>query len=168
MCRVYTEDNQNFTIALNQGFIWSDGTPVTAEDIYFTYNDIIHGNKWNISWLDTYKDLVVTKDTNNKILITFPVASKDNILFFSHYILPQHILQEYDLDNYKNVFGLHPVYTNCANVVTDSVDPNSLIFNLANCTDTNLNFYQIKSEPSFDTFKKSTSSAASSIVDAYI
>ncbi len=168
LCRVYTEDDKNFTVALNQWFIWSDGTPVTPEDLYFTYNDIIHNNKWNISWLNTYKGITVIKDTDNKIKISFPTASKDNILFFSHYILPQHILQEYDLDNYKTMFGVHPVYTNCANVVTDSVDPYSLIFNLANCTDTNLNFYQIKNAISFDAFKKTVKSAADSIVDAYI
>lgn len=118
--------------------------------------------------MNTYKGITVTKDTDNKLKISFPTASKDNILFFSHYILPQHILQEYDLDNYKTMFGVHPVYTNCANVVTDSVDPYSLIFNLANCTDTNLNFYQIKNAISFDAFKKTVKSAADSIVDAYI
>lgn len=166
LCRVYSEDDKNFTVALNQWFIWSDGTPVTPEDLYFTYNDIIHNNKWNISWLNVYQGITVIKDADNKIKISFPTASKDNILFFSHYILPQHILQEYDLENYKSMFGVHPVYTNCANLVTDSVDQYSLIFNLANCTDTNLNFYQIKNTISFDAFKKATSS--NSIVDAYI
>jgi hypothetical protein len=168
LCRVYTEDNQHFTIALNQWFIWSDGTPVTPEDLYFTYNDIIHNNKWNIGRLDVYKDITVLKDADNKIKISFPNVSKENILFFAHYILPQHILQEYDLENYKTMFGVHPVYTNCANVVTDSVDPYSLIFNLANCTDTNLNFYQIKNAVSFDDFKRTTKSASDSIIDAYI
>lgn len=168
LCRIYTEDNQNFTVALNQWFIRSDGTPVTPEDLYFTYNDIIRNNKWNISWLDSYKNMTIIKDTDNKLKITFPTASRDNYFFFMHYILPQHILQEYDLENYKSMFGVHPVYTNCANVVTDSTDPYSLVFNLANCTDTNLNFYQIKNTLSFDTFKKTTHSAVDSIVDAYI
>lgn len=33
-----TEDNQNYTIKLNPDAKWSDGTPVTAEDVVFTYN----------------------------------------------------------------------------------------------------------------------------------
>ncbi|ALV22874.1 Oligopeptide ABC transporter, periplasmic oligopeptide-binding protein OppA [Carnobacterium antarcticum] len=33
-----TEDNQNYTIKLNPDANWSDGTPVTAEDVVFTYN----------------------------------------------------------------------------------------------------------------------------------
>lgn len=168
MCRVWTEDNQNFVIALNKWFIRSDGTPVTADDLYFTYNDIIRNNKRNIPWLSLYKDIVILKDTENKIKITFPTPSRDNIFLFGYYVLPQHVLQDYDLENYKTVFGVRPVYTNCANVVTDSSDQYSLIFNLANCTDTNLNFYQIKNTVSFDNFKKASSSSKDSIIDAYI
>lgn len=168
MCRVYTEDNQRFVVALNKWFIWSDGTPVSIEDLYFTYNDIIRTNKRNISWLNSYKDIIITKEADNKLTVSFPTPSKDNIFFFSHYIVPEHILRAYDLENYKKLFGVRPVYTNCANVVTDSVDPYSLIFNLANCQDSNLNFYQIKNAGNFDSFQKTTPSANNSIIDAYI
>ena len=33
---VTTEDNQNFTVHLDENAAWSDGTPVTAEDVEFT------------------------------------------------------------------------------------------------------------------------------------
>lgn len=66
------------------------------------------------------------------------------------------------------MFGVKPVYTNCANLVADSEDSYSLIFNLTNCIDTNLNFYQIKNMLSFEEFKKNTSSAGTTIIDAYI
>lgn len=33
---ITTEDNLNFTITLREGATWSDGTPVTAEDVEFT------------------------------------------------------------------------------------------------------------------------------------
>lgn len=168
LCRVYTEDNQHFVIALNPWFIWSDGTPMNIEDIFFTYHDIVHQNKWDIPRLDIYKDIVIIKDTDNKLKISFPSPSKDNISFFGQYILPQHILQEYDLESYKKMFGVLPVYTNCANVVTESTDSNSLIFNLANCIDTNLNFYQIKNAGSFSEFNTRVHSAQDSIIDAYI
>jgi hypothetical protein len=111
-----------------------------------------------------YKDIVVLKDTDNKLRVTFPTASQDNNVFFATYILPQHILQDYDVDNYTNLFGKKPVYTNCANLVADSVDPYSLIFNLVDCPDTNLNFYQVKNALSFENFQKNPSS----MVDAYI
>lgn len=35
-----TTDNQNFTIKLNPKAKWTDGTPVTADDVVFTLNTI--------------------------------------------------------------------------------------------------------------------------------
>ncbi|MEI8091041.1 MAG: hypothetical protein WCG98_02050 [bacterium] len=61
LCRVWTEDSQNFVVALNKGFIWSDGTPVSIHDLFFTYNDIIRNNKWNINGLNVYKDLIIVQ-----------------------------------------------------------------------------------------------------------
>ena len=33
---VTTEDNQTFTVHIDDAATWSDGTPVTAEDVEFT------------------------------------------------------------------------------------------------------------------------------------
>ena len=33
-----TTDNQNYTIKLNPDAKWSDGTPITADDVVFTFN----------------------------------------------------------------------------------------------------------------------------------
>lgn len=33
-----TEDNQHYKIKLNQKAAWTDGTPITADDVVFTYN----------------------------------------------------------------------------------------------------------------------------------
>src|SRR5690625_2076647 len=37
-----TEDNQTFTITLNPEAMWTDGEPVTADDVAFTLNTIAH------------------------------------------------------------------------------------------------------------------------------
>lgn len=34
---ITTEDNETFTITLREEAVWSDGTPVTTEDVLFTY-----------------------------------------------------------------------------------------------------------------------------------
>lgn len=34
---ITTEDNQNFVVHINDDAVWSDGTPVTAEDVEFTF-----------------------------------------------------------------------------------------------------------------------------------
>lgn len=37
-----TEDNQTFTVSLNPDAMWTDGEPVTADDLAFTLNTIAH------------------------------------------------------------------------------------------------------------------------------
>lgn len=60
-----------------------------------------------------------------------------------------------ELNDYKSIFAFKPVYTNCANLMGQSNDEYSLVFNLVNCNQSNLNFYQVKNTTSFDAFKKS-------------
>jgi len=73
-----------------------------------------------------------------------------------------------ELNDYKSLFAFKPVYTNCANLVSQSNDEYSLVFNLVNCNQSNLNFYQVKNTTSFDAFKKSIENWSKSIIDAYI
>ncbi len=168
LCTVTTQDNKNYIVQLNKWFIWSDGTPVSLEDIYFTYNEILRANIRRISSLTQYAPITITKDINTTLKITFPTASSDNILFFTNYILPNHILANSNLSDYKEMFAFKPVYTNCANLVWQSNDKYSLVFNLVNCNQSNLNFYQVKNAISFDSFKVSTKNWENSIIDAYI
>ena len=37
------KDNKTYIITLRKGLKWSDGTEITADDVYFTYNTIIFG-----------------------------------------------------------------------------------------------------------------------------
>lgn len=167
-CTVSTQDDQNYTISLNKWFIWSDGTPVSLEDIYFTYNDILRNNMWGLPVLTQYATTSIVKETNATLKISFPTKSSDNILFFTNYILPKHILTSAELSDYKWLFAFKPVYTNCANLVSQSNDEYSLVFNLVNCNQSNLNFYQVKNMISFDAFKSSIENWDNSIIDAYI
>ncbi|MBU0626484.1 hypothetical protein KKG31_03900 [Patescibacteria group bacterium] len=147
--------------------IRSDGTPVSLEDVFFTYDKIIRQNHRNIKFLDSYKSIKIEKE-GSSITLTFPTASVDNKAFFTNYILPEHILKEATIQEYITNFSMEPVYTNCANIVSQTTDQYSLIFNLINCKDTNLNFYQIKNLQTFSTFQTSVQDGKGSIVDAYI
>lgn len=168
LCNVQTKDNKTYTIDLKPGTIWSDWTPLSADDIIFTYQDIIIKNKRSIKSLSAYKDVTLEKESDSSFKIVFPTSSVDNKLFFTQYILPNHILKDFDFQGYRDIFSVQPVYTNCANIVKQTSDKFSLIFNLVNCTDTNLNFYQIKNHVSFDEFKSVIDEKKSSIVDAYL
>jgi len=168
LCTVTTEDDQNYIIHLNKWFIWSDGTPVSLEDIYFTYNEILRNNMWKLPLVNQYHDITITKDVNNTLKVSFTSKSADNIIFFTNYILPQHILENSLLSDYNASFAFKPVYTNCANLVSQSNDQYSLVFNLVNCNQSNLNFYQVKNTLSFDAFKKTIDNWGNSIIDAYL
>lgn len=168
LCKVTTKDNKTYSITLNPGIIWSDWTPLSIDDILFTYQDIIIKNKWWIRTLSSYKDISITKEDDSSIKVDFPVASIDNKLFFTQYILPNHVLKDFDFQSYRDVFSMKPTYTNCANIVSQTSDQYSLIFNLVNCNDTNLNFYQIKNHLSFDNFSASIGEKKNSIVDIYL
>ncbi|MFA5748103.1 MAG: hypothetical protein WC872_03225, partial [Candidatus Absconditabacterales bacterium] len=168
LCFISTEDNQTYFIQLGKGFIRSDGTPVSIDDVFFTYSDVVQNNKRNIPELNVYKNLKIIRETEDQIKITFSTNSKDNKLFFTNYILPKHILENYDISQYKQKFSKQPVYTRCANILSQSTDPNSLIFNLFNCDNSSLNFYQIKTLGSFVDFKNTVRNGNNSIVDAYI
>lgn len=167
LCKVWTNDSKNYTIQIKPDLIRSDGTPITNEDIFFTYNDIIKENKRNLDGLKWYKDILVSRDVAWKIQISFPNKSQDNVLFFLNYLLPKHILANYTLDDYKWVFATQPVYTNCSNLMSQTKDPHSLIFNLVNCEDSYLNFYQIKNTLSFENLKNTIEMWNWSIIDVY-
>jgi len=123
---------------------------------------------WKILSLTQYNTVNITKDVNNTLKVSFPTSSSDNILFFTNYVLPKHMLINAELADYKEIFAFKPVYTNCANLVGQSTDKYSLIFNLVNCNQSNLNFYQVKNAISFDEFKTAIANWENSIIDAYV
>lgn len=138
LCVVNTKDNQVYTVKLQDGSIRSDGTPVTIDDVYFTYNDIIKNNMWQLTNLASYKDILVEKMPNNSLKVSFSKKSVDNSLFFAQFILPKHILANSDFDYYTDTFARNPVYTNCAALKPQATDDYSLIFDLKNCAETNI------------------------------
>ena len=166
LCHITTRDYKTYYANVESGHIRSDWVPFTIDDVFFTYNEIIKSNKLWIPYLDFYKDIEVELEWN-KIKIVFKNSSEDNTLFFTNYILPKHALIEPNLDMYQQSFAIEPVYNNCAKIKSQSTDQYSLIFDLSNCEDTNLWFYQIKNTTSFDNFKKWIQEGNWSIVDAY-
>lgn len=166
LCHVTTRDYKTYYVSVNSWNVWSDWVPFSIEDIYFTYIDIIKNNKLGISQLDKYSSLNVEMD-GDKVKVTFKNSSQDNTFFFTNYILPKHALIEPNYEMYQQSFSFEPVYNNCAKIKPQTVDQNSLIFDLSNCIDTHIWYYQLKVLDSFDTFKKDLSQSNWSIIDVY-
>ncbi len=157
LCHVTTKDHKTYYVALNTGNTRSNWVPVLIEDIFFTYNDILHHNIWKVPHLKKHADIEVSTNLDGRIKVMFPESSVDNTLFFLNYILPAHALSKSgaDLSYYQKDFSVEPIYTQCARIMPQSTDQYSLVFDLSDCSDTYLWFYQIKKTPSFEEFKNS-------------
>lgn len=166
LCHVTTRDYKTYYVTVNTSETWSDWVPFSIEDVYFTYNEIIKNNKLEIASLEKYSNLDVSMEAD-QVKVVFKNSSQDNTLFFTNYILPKHALLEPNEMMYKQSFALEPVYNNCAKIKPQTTDQDSLIFDLSNCSDTSLWYYQIKKVKSFETFKESLSQMNWSIIDVY-
>lgn len=166
-CKLNTSDYQTYYVSLaGTGNTRSDGQARTLEDIYFTYEKIIHQNSWGIKTLSSYADLKIEKE-KDRLKITFPSSTTDNNYFFTFAILPQHILAQATFEDYTSAFAANPITSGCGKLVPKSSDTQSLIFNLVDCKETNFAFYQIKNYPDFESLSKSILEENSTIVDAY-
>jgi len=143
LCKVDTNDFQTFTITALTWAERSDGTPVTINDIYFTYKSIIKDNYRNIPHLWWYSNLQISTE-NNKLKFIFPRASRDNLIFFTNFILPAHILANISLEEYMIRFLQDPIWSTCTRLQTTWKDLDNFVFDLGACPDFSLKNYQIK------------------------
>ncbi len=167
LCDVTTRDYKTYHVSISSWNIRSDWVPLSIDDIFFTYEEIIKKNVFKLPYLEKYSNISVEMDAW-KLKVTFTNSSEDNTLFFTNYILPKHALLSPNVEMYQQSFAIEPVYNNCAKIKSQSTDQYSLIFDLSDCKDTNLWFYQIKNTISFDNFKESVNQMNGSIIDAYI
>jgi peptide/nickel transport system substrate-binding protein len=106
-----SEDKTEYVFKMRDGLKWHDGKPVTAEDVYFTFHDVILDPsfpneilKMNFSGVNV--ELVDEKTVKFQI-------EKPNIFFIANFvigILPKHILGGVDpADLLQNEFNKKPV-----------------------------------------------------------
>ncbi|MEK7126745.1 MAG: ABC transporter substrate-binding protein [Patescibacteria group bacterium] len=106
-----SEDKTEYVFKMRDGLKWHDGKPVTAEDVYFTFHDIVLDPsfpneilKMNFSGVNV--ELVDEKTVKFQI-------GKPNIFFIANFvigILPKHILGGVDPgDLLQNEFNKKPV-----------------------------------------------------------
>jgi peptide/nickel transport system substrate-binding protein len=103
-------DKLTWTFSLHQGLKWSDGQPLTAKDVAWTLNLIMHNATAatsNGSLVDNFK--TVTAPDDNTVVITTK-RPQANMLYLSVPvsgipIVPEHIWKSHvaDLKNYRNM-----------------------------------------------------------------
>lgn len=113
------KDAKDLTITIRDDAKWSDGKPVTADDIAFTINiirslgqDTIYSGAANSGDID----IIVLSDTDLKITLEKDNSARPNAGYIYELvfpILPKHILSKYTKPDYNNLpiteFGKNPI-----------------------------------------------------------
>lgn len=92
-----SEDKLTYTAKLRQGVKWSDGEPFTADDVVFTYNEML--KEENAGWAYSQlifngKPLKVTKVDDYTVDFTLPEVSAPGIeLLANIFIMPKHVYE---------------------------------------------------------------------------
>lgn len=88
-------DGKDYIITLRRGIKWSDGKPITADDVVFTWNDIIFAGMGDTSIRDSIiindKLPTVKKVNDYKVIFTTPQPFAPFIRMLSTPIAPKHI-----------------------------------------------------------------------------
>ena len=98
-------DHTTWTFKVHPGLKWSDGQPMTAKDVAYTFNRILNGEyeKTNYgSYVANMTKVEATDDTTVVFTVSKPTPVMDHLYVF---ILPEHIWSKIDekaVTNYKN------------------------------------------------------------------
>jgi peptide/nickel transport system substrate-binding protein len=102
-----SEDYTTYTIKIKEGLKWSDGEPLTAADVAFTYNFMLDKNFTNFtSYLPNVKSITAPDDTTLLWEATKPTIAP--LIPPWIYILPEHVWGDFsrsearDYDNYPD------------------------------------------------------------------
>jgi peptide/nickel transport system substrate-binding protein len=98
-------DKTTWTYKIRPGLKWSDGQPLTAKDVEYTFNRILNGEyeQTNFgSYTANITKVVATDDTTVVMTVSKPSPIMEKLAV---YILPQHIwkdIDEKEVQSYKN------------------------------------------------------------------
>ncbi len=87
-----SEDGKTWTFTLRDGFQWSDGTPLTAQDVAFSYN--FYKEQTDFPFLNVYTEFFDTieapDDKTVVITLTDAIPNMESQLIYL-FVLPEHI-----------------------------------------------------------------------------
>jgi peptide/nickel transport system substrate-binding protein len=107
-------DNKTWTFKLRKNLRWSDGEPLTADDVVFTWNDVIYNPKIDNVMRDGFtiggKNFAVTKLDNLTVQVVTPEIYAPFAVSFGAGvpILPKHILAKAVADGtFTSAYGIN-------------------------------------------------------------
>jgi ABC-type transport system substrate-binding protein len=137
------EDHTRFTVDIVQNATWSDGTPLIAEDVVFTFKYAfesgVHGNPVGLGLTDLVN---VYAPTSYRVVFEFRTESYWHFSDFAYnYIIPKHIFNNVDGIGYEGWNTWNPVFNSTHPFVT--AGPFELTWSEIG------EFYEITSNPDF-------------------
>lgn len=104
-----SEDGRTWTVHLRDGLKWSDGQPITADDVIFTI-DLIQSKDVNTIYKSNFEKVKVSTDESGAIVFQLAAPYADFTSALEVPIVPKHILQDANRKNLiENSFSNAPV-----------------------------------------------------------
>jgi peptide/nickel transport system substrate-binding protein len=107
-------DGKTWTFKLRKNLRWSDGQPITADDVVFTFNNLIYNTNINPVWADLErvdgKNFTVTKIDDLTIQAVTPDIYAPFLESFGAGVLvmPKHVLEKSVADNsFLSAYGVN-------------------------------------------------------------
>lgn len=88
----YSEDGKVWRVKLRDGLVWSDGEPITNEDVLFTI-ELIQNPAVSTIYMANLENVKVAEDENGYIVFTLPSAYADFVSALDIPIVPKHVLE---------------------------------------------------------------------------
>jgi peptide/nickel transport system substrate-binding protein len=101
-----SEDGKTWTYKLREGLKWSDGTPLTAEDIAYTINRA-REEEW-LNYTSTVANLTAKAPDEHTVVVTSSV-NDPKLPALSLYVVPKHIWEKIPADEISNYPALDGV-----------------------------------------------------------
>ncbi|HXG47600.1 MAG TPA: ABC transporter substrate-binding protein [Methylomirabilota bacterium] len=106
-------DQKTWTFKLRAGLRWSDGQPLTADDVVFTWNDVIYNPAINNVTRDLFtidgKPFQVSKVDDLTVRVVTPDIYAPFLEYFGAgvSILPRHVLGKVPAKQFESAFGIN-------------------------------------------------------------
>lgn len=119
----YSENGRVWTMKLREGLKWSDGEPLTNEDVMFTI-DLIQNPAVTTIYAANLGGVKVTENENGEIVFTLPTAYADFATALEIPVVPKHILEDAPVKTLvEDDFSVNPItsgafYYNARQVAT--------------------------------------------------
>jgi peptide/nickel transport system substrate-binding protein len=87
----HSANGLTWTFTIRSGVKWSDGVPLTAHDVAYTFNRIMHGSAEKTNYGNYVADLKSVTAPNNTTVVMTTKHPDPSMLALAVYILPEHI-----------------------------------------------------------------------------